>query len=324
MISLGELERAPCDLCGSEDLERLLPCDYFGLPIPTVQCRRCSLVFFSPRPQPTWYATFYKSHYRRLYTHQAVDTIDDRYLRWRGEWDRAHWRIAILRQFLGTAPRVLDIGCGLGVFLAALRSTFPSGYFLGIEPDAKYASFARNEFKLDVRQQTLEDFRHDPSFTHAVALHVMEHVPSPKAFLERVHSFLGHDDCLIVEVPNLHGEWRGLSMFHVAHTHCFSSLTLRYYLESTGFHVVHLQQIEHRASPVAVLVVAKRGQPRELELHPRMAAAERKLTRELIAARIRHPRWSVARARTRVWLSDLLGPERFAGLVRQVKPGYQS
>ncbi|SRR6266480_1671929 len=324
MISIGELEPNPCDLCGSEDLEQLLPCDYFGLPLPTVQCRRCSLVFFSPRPRPSWYANFYESDYRRLYTHQAINRIDERYIKWRGEWDRAGWRISELREFLGTAPRVLDIGCGLGVFLAALRKTFPAGHFVGVEPDAKYASFASNELNLDVRQQTFEQFRHETPFTHAVALHVLEHMPSPKAFLTRVHSVLAEGGSFIVEVPNLRGGWHGLSMFHVAHTHTFSPLTLKWYLESTGFRVIHINQIEHRASPVAVLAVAKRAPLKELDLNPSVVASERKLTRAHIASRVRHPRYWVARARTRMWLSDLLGPERFASLVRQVKSGYQS
>ena len=57
---LDEVEVVPCNLCGSEDAEPVAARDKYGLPVTTVICRRCGLMYLSPRPSAASYRRFYE------------------------------------------------------------------------------------------------------------------------------------------------------------------------------------------------------------------------------------------------------------------------
>ncbi|KAF0242071.1 MAG: methyltransferase family, partial [Planctomycetota bacterium] len=83
--------------------------------------------------------------------------------------------------------RLLDVGCGSGTLLRAMRDL---GWSVqGLEPDAEAARVAREAHGLDVRVGTLDgpEFR-DAPFDAITAHHVIEHVADPIAFLREAAS----------------------------------------------------------------------------------------------------------------------------------------
>jgi SAM-dependent methyltransferase len=116
----------------------------------------------------------------------------------------------------GERPRVLDVGCGGGAFLAAAAQ---AGWeAVGIDFDAKAVEGARRR-GLDARLGGLERVAHEVDAYDAVTLsHVIEHLHDPAGALATIHGILKPGGRLYVETPNidalgrlLYGRhWRGL------------------------------------------------------------------------------------------------------------------
>ncbi len=190
----------------------------------------CGVQWLDPRPAPEAFAAIYPPHYAThepptgllpaaRFTHLRTQLLyevlrrrwgysaaaDKRALRLAGrllaEIPHFQRRAEYAVRFLpGTGGRVLDVGCGNGMFLLLMRRL---GWQVeGLEPDPVAAAFAR-ERDLDVQVATLEDAELAPNRYHAITLnHVLEHLPEPIAGLRRLAGSLRDDGVLISISPN--------------------------------------------------------------------------------------------------------------------------
>lgn len=202
------MEKTDCPLCGSSEGHTAFRAQDYLLghagTFREVECRECGLLYISPRPGPADMARYYEGSY-------APRTKKPKPARRRSGaaaklvqlWYRSSDLRTRLKKdaFTGSKGRVLDIGCGAGAFLHRLRELGWETH--GIEPDAD-ASEAARKLGLDVRTGTLEQasFR-DEHFNVVTALHVLEHVHEPGAFMQEVRRVLKPGGLLYVEVPNL-------------------------------------------------------------------------------------------------------------------------
>lgn len=105
------------------------------------------------------------------------------------------------------AARILDVGCGYGLFLDACRR---SGYTNseGVELINTFADYARQELGLKgISTGDLFDFlesKDDDSFDVITALNIIEHVKKDRvqALLNLIYAKLKPSGILIMEVPN--------------------------------------------------------------------------------------------------------------------------
>lgn len=143
------------------------------------------------------------------------------------------------QRYLPRRPgRLLDVGCGNGVFL--LRAQAAGWRVAGIEPDPRAVAAARRS-GLDVQTGTLDDFRANGVFDVATASHVIEHVHEPGRFLEQIANVLRVGGTLWLATPNVAGPghrhyghaWRGLEP--PRHLTIFSRHALQQLLERVGF-----------------------------------------------------------------------------------------
>jgi putative addiction module CopG family antidote len=103
---------------------------------------------------------------------------------------------------------VLDIGCGSGFYLAALREAGWDGE--GIEPGETAAQFARKHCGLPVHNSNAEEALaacRDGSFDLVTMWHVLEHLPDPAKVLAEVRRILRPGGTLMLEVPNFSSIW---------------------------------------------------------------------------------------------------------------------
>ena len=251
-----QTETIACYFCGSPDFTRLfcsrdrlhrVPGEYW-----VVRCNQCGLVYLNPRPTPAQMQAHYPPHYvinqfrpaaknapvrQRLVAHQ-LERID-----------RLKLRRVLAACPLDSHAQVLDIGCNLGTFLAALRDRTGCSV-VGLEPAPTPAQFAREHLHLDVREACLEDVVDSfaaASFDLITLWHVLEHLWAPRRTLDIIRCLLKPGGKLIVEVPNFDdplrrlfgGFWAYIDVpRHLLH---FTPRTLRKFLEDAGFTVETLE-----------------------------------------------------------------------------------
>jgi SAM-dependent methyltransferase len=154
-----------------------------------------------------------------------------------------------LRRVLAACPldsrsRVLDVGCNLGSFLAALRDRTGCSV-TGLEPAPTPAKYAREHFHLDVREACLDDAAGSfspASFDLITLWHVVEHLWAPRRDLQIVGSLLKPGGTLIVEVPNFDDPLRRLFGGSWSYIDVPRHLLLRNFLEDAGFGVATLER----------------------------------------------------------------------------------
>jgi 2-polyprenyl-3-methyl-5-hydroxy-6-metoxy-1,4-benzoquinol methylase len=96
--------------------------------------------------------------------------------------------------------RLLDLGCGIGLFVAYARS---QGWdAVGVEPSAWAAEEGRRRLGVEIYNGTLEEAPLASGTFDAIhANHVIEHVTDPVRTLRFAGTLLRPGGCLVVEVP---------------------------------------------------------------------------------------------------------------------------
>lgn len=237
-----------CDLCGSGDLviwyddmrdTALSVPGSFGI----VRCSHCGLAFLSPQPGEHALAAYYPDAY---VPYQKSNILVRAFKRL--QWAREE---AMMRRVLGGPKSVLEVGCSRGEFLAYLASR---GWRVrGIEMDPASAAAAAAA-GLAVQEGRFEDvvFRADERFDAVVLSYVLEHLPSPREALARIHGLLREGGVAFASVPNVESwdravfgrYWHGFDA--PRHFTLFSPRAMRAYAQKTGFAV---EEIRHGAVP---------------------------------------------------------------------------
>lgn len=89
--------------------------------------------------------------------------------------NRAFFRKALAEVIWSGPGRVLELGCGAGENLQALRQIYPGHHLEGVEINAKAASIARNHLHL-VREHSILDYYTEEPFDLVFSKGVLIHV----------------------------------------------------------------------------------------------------------------------------------------------------
>jgi len=155
------------------------------------QCSECDIVYLNPMPKNEYLASFYEKGYHRVKESFLNETIS-----------RFNRKLAVSEiKKIKSDGKVLDIGCGRGMFLKSMQE---AGYEVcGIEPSGDGSKIARDIAKLKISNCRLDEFECcDNSFDIVMLWHVLEHMSSPAESLEQIKKIIKPDGILIVEVPN--------------------------------------------------------------------------------------------------------------------------
>lgn len=191
------IENTRCELCGSTSfqisnaLTKKLTIEKPKFVI--VMCKKCKLHSLYPIP-----------------SNQDLKWIYDNYAakgnRIEVEKKRQMWvyprKFELIKKYNPDANKILDIGAGIGGFVAAVLK---EGYIVkGIELEEEQVRLGKKIFNVELCHQSFENFikkdhdKYDVIFMH----HVLEHLRFPLTVLRQIKSFMNKNSILMIEVPN--------------------------------------------------------------------------------------------------------------------------
>ena len=240
----------PCNLCGADDARLLYPdtlggdersgrterfrctSSGYGRHHRIVQCRRCGLVYASPRGGDDAIRQSYEQVVDELYLQERQGRVLTFRRNFRPLQD-------LLRGVPN--PRLLDVGCHIGVFVEIAAQAGWEAW--GVEPSHWAAEEARKR-GLRVLTGTLATAGlPERSFDVVSLWDVVEHLADPHADLQRIHRLLKPGGIVCIHtidigapLPRLLGpRWPWLMEMHLYY---FSRATLARMLEACGFAVL--------------------------------------------------------------------------------------
>ncbi len=216
-----------------------------------VRCRGCGLAYVNPRPTAGEIGRYYPDDYHTARgAGGAVQRLEDAW-RQRQFGEVAGW-LADLRPARG---RLLDVGCGSGELLEALRA---DGWRVsGVEPSARSAEIARTQRGLDVQIAAFDDAElTDGALDAIVFAAALEHLHDPLTALTRARRLLAPSGLVAVlflprfDAPQarLFGpRWIGLDL--PRHLYHFDPRTFAAATRAAGLRVVATKPYSRRHSP---------------------------------------------------------------------------
>ncbi|HEB75049.1 MAG TPA: methyltransferase domain-containing protein [Nitrospirae bacterium] len=145
-----------------------------------ILCRGCDLRFFYP--QVTGDEAFYN----------ALQKLDWYYMK-----EKEEFRYAA--DFISSTDKVLEVGCGKGVFAECIRSP----HYTGLDLSAKAKELAHERgVNIEVEPIHVHAERHRESYDVVCAFQVIEHVRDVRSFLQSMVDCLKKGGLLICAVPS--------------------------------------------------------------------------------------------------------------------------
>jgi SAM-dependent methyltransferase len=172
-----------CDLCGGTDFA------IRDAATRVVQCKRCGYRFTNPRPSQDEIAKAYSApaQYDGWLAQDA-----GREVLWRKRW-------ALVKRY-AKGKRLLDVGAGIGTFLAHAQA---DGWEVtGTEISKSAIGIARERYGITLIEGQLEDIATEGQFDLVTMWHVLEHLPSPSHAVTHCRGLLKTGGLMVVAVPN--------------------------------------------------------------------------------------------------------------------------
>lgn len=231
----GGLEPVDCALCGS----RACRPSYTKLGLSIVECTGCGLRFVNPRyPKEVTWQRYSEEYFLNEYL-PALGVVGGRVDLQENQARHAATLRLIEAEWGGTG-RLLDIGSGAGLFLAAAAQLNWS--VVGLELSPAGVEFSKRTLGLDVRQGTAESVDSlAETFDVVTMFDVIEHLYNPIAVLRLARSVLRPGGLIVVSTPNfdalsrlaLGPDWAILSPLE--HLYYFSAASLSRAFLAAGY-----------------------------------------------------------------------------------------
>ena len=192
-----------CPVCGSEEIanaqqikDHMVSQEVFTV----VGCSDCGMKRTSPRPDVSAIGRYYESDAYKSHNDEGGRLFDAIYHVTR------NWAAGKKARFLDSVsplkskiPALLDVGCGIGVFLEAAKKQ--KWTVFGVEISENARKQAEKRLNQPVFEK-IEDLPNAQKFDGISLFHVLEHLPEPKATLEVLFQKAQPGAPLILALPN--------------------------------------------------------------------------------------------------------------------------
>ncbi|WP_240523133.1 class I SAM-dependent methyltransferase [Pseudomonas mosselii] len=228
-----------CEICSGTHLEQLHRQHFLfpGLPRPlhydVVACRECGFAYASDIPDQSALDQFYQTVEHHLHA-----DLPPGLARVHGDF----FRFVQEQAGLANDARILDIGSGMGHFLAHFQQA-GFQHLLGMEPSPAAAELARKIYGLEVRSATVDAFVTDERFQLVSLCGVLEHIADLRSSMAKIAALLADDGYLFIAVPDAEAFGKAppaepFLEFALEHINFFTAASLDNVLNACGFEKV--------------------------------------------------------------------------------------
>lgn len=237
---------ARCEICGRKDF-RVVATEIREGPGRIARCQKCGLII----QDVEWGEGEIKHYYNEVY--QRTNSLDVR----AEQTPREHFesrRLTLapvlrrLKPFLKKGMRVLDVGCGAGELLHAIRPMVKE--VVGVEICQSFVDFMNKDLHIEAHSTEFNSIDFGKRFFDLiVSIDALDHLPNPRQTLVTMRRLLAPRGRLYLEVPNVeealnfslpNGAQNAYTRFfwHKAHFFYFSKATLKKLFAEVGFRSV--------------------------------------------------------------------------------------
>lgn len=247
-----------CNLCSSNRIYKKFSLREFDV----LRCKKCSLVFLSNIPNEEGLKELYSSNYYRdrgeYYFNNIVSNPENGK---NNENIEASFSLGLKRlNFLKPERgRLLDVGCGLGIFLAMAKMENWDACGIDISPYA--VKYAKERFSLEVyNSSSLKDVAFPPKSFDVITLwDSLEHFPDPLNQFKEIHKVLKDDGLVMLDIPNEKSLLRVMArclyvmtgrtftypvrkLYHNYHLYYFDPHAIEILLNKVGFKMLSIER----------------------------------------------------------------------------------
>ncbi len=224
-----------CILCGSDKNEK----KYYPVRSGSlVKCLNCDFYYVNPRRMDSINAVISGNTSDKLYKAKGLNA--------RGRIIEVFHILNLINEFRKEKGTILDIGCYDGLFLS---EAFKTGWKCqGVEPLKGAANYAKDHYKLNVLDCTLEQAHFENNSLDVITLlATLEHTPNPIDTLKEARRIQKIDGLLVISVPVIpvylsiiKSRWRH---FIGDHYFFFTDTSMDKILNKTGYRLIYKSYI---------------------------------------------------------------------------------
>jgi 2-polyprenyl-3-methyl-5-hydroxy-6-metoxy-1,4-benzoquinol methylase len=198
-MSLETLEN--CPVCDKSSFSNYLNVEDYTVShreFTIQQCNSCYFLFTNPRPSEDEIGAYYQSQDYISHHDEAKDVMSKIYTSVRDY--TIGQKVKMINEQSLTKGTLLDIGCGTGNFLGAIKE---NGWkVFGTEPDSGAREVASKRVGASIFQDIRTDALQAQKFDVITLWHVLEHVHQLNETLEWLTKHLNENGTIIIAVPN--------------------------------------------------------------------------------------------------------------------------
>lgn len=233
-----------CPACSSDN--RCIAFEKTGMPF--VTCTHCETLFASPRPRPEHLADYYRNAQHYTYWSEMIFPASEVARRENVFRPRVRLLQALCQRFAIPNRILMEVGAGFGIFCEEIQQSGLFERVIAVEPTPNLAQDCRKR-GLEVIESPIEQVERQHLLSGSqqidviVSFEVIEHLFSPRDFIQQCADLLESGGVLMLSCPNGKGfdiEILGQKSvaIDVEHINLFNPASLSSLLERCGFDVI--------------------------------------------------------------------------------------